>query len=77
MENIKEVNIKSCTYYFSDDMINIRNFDPNLLDIHKLSSETTDEIIYDIKYCDMETSTTEDLPYLNFNNADGYIEESS
>ena len=30
MTNIKEINIKNRTYYFSDDMINITNFDPNL-----------------------------------------------
>ena len=38
MENIKEINIKNGTYYFFDDMINVKKFDPNLLDIRKLSS---------------------------------------
>ena len=33
MGNIKEINIKNQTYYFSDDMINIKDFDPNLLKI--------------------------------------------
>ena len=33
MGNIKEINIKNQTYYFFDDMINITNFDPNLLKI--------------------------------------------
>ena len=31
MGNIKEIRIKNRTYYFFDDMINIRNFDPSLL----------------------------------------------
>ena len=30
---MKEINIKNRTYYFFDDMINIRNFDSNLLNI--------------------------------------------
>ena len=35
MGNIKEINIKSRTYYFFDDIINIKDFDPNLLKIDK------------------------------------------
>ena len=31
MGNIKEINIKYRRYYFSHDMINIKNFDSNLL----------------------------------------------
>ena len=37
MGNIKEINIKNQTYYFSDDTINIKNFDLNLLKIDKKS----------------------------------------
>ena len=37
MGNIKEINIKSCTYYHFDEMININDFDPNLLKIDKKS----------------------------------------
>ena len=33
MGNIKEINIKNRTYYFFDVMININDFDPNLLKI--------------------------------------------
>ena len=29
MHSIKEINIKHHIYYFFDDMINIKNFDPN------------------------------------------------
>ena len=31
MGNTKEININNRTYYFFDDIINITNFDPNLL----------------------------------------------
>ena len=33
----KQMNIKNRTYYFYDDMVNIRNFDPNLLKLGKKS----------------------------------------
>ena len=36
MGNIKEINIKNRTYYFFDDMTNIKNFYPNLLEINKV-----------------------------------------
>ena len=35
MGNIKQVNIKNSTYYFFNDMINIKNFDSNLLKIDR------------------------------------------
>ena len=35
MGNIKEINVKNRNYYFFNDMINITNFDPNLLKIDK------------------------------------------
>ena len=31
MGNTKEINLKNRTYYFFDDMINIKDFNPNLL----------------------------------------------
>ena len=37
MGNIKEINIKNCTYYHFDEMIKINDFDPNLLKIDKKS----------------------------------------
>ena len=37
MENIKETNIKNQTYYLFDDMINIENFNRDLLKIDKKS----------------------------------------
>ena len=35
MGSIKDINIKNRTYYFFDDMINIKNFGSNLLKIDK------------------------------------------
>ena len=31
MRNIKQINIKNCTYYFFNGMINIKDFDSSLL----------------------------------------------
>ena len=35
MGNIEKIDIKNRTYHFFDDMINIKDFDPNLLKIDK------------------------------------------
>ena len=48
MRNIKEINIKNGTYDFFDDMINIKDFDPNLPSIDKQSYKNID--IYYIDY---------------------------
>ena len=37
MGNIKQINIKNRTYYFFDDMINIKDFHPSLIKIYKKS----------------------------------------
>ena len=42
MRNIKQINIKNRTYYFFNDMINIKNFDSNLLKIDKNSYKNID-----------------------------------
>ena len=54
MGNIKEINIKNWTYYFFDDMINIANFDPNLLKIGRRSYKNID--IYYAEYVTMKDS---------------------
>ena len=36
MGNIEQINIKNRTYYFFNDMINIEDFDPNLLNRQKI-----------------------------------------
>ena len=47
-------------YYFFDDMINIKNFDPNFLKVDKQSYKNID--IYYIGYI-----TVRDSDYVNFN----------
>ena len=42
MGNIKEIKIKNRTYYFFNDMINIKDFDSNLLKIDKKSCKNID-----------------------------------
>ena len=37
MGNIKQINSKNGTYYFFNDMINIKKFDPSLIEIDKKS----------------------------------------
>ena len=48
MGNIKQINIKNCTYYIFNDMINIKDFDSSLLKIDKKSYKNID--IYYIRY---------------------------
>ena len=54
MGNIKEINIKNRTYYFFNDMINIKDFDPNLLKIDKKLYKNID--IYYIGYITVKDS---------------------
>ena len=42
MGNIKQINIKNRTHYFFNDMINIKNFNPNLLKVDKTSYKNID-----------------------------------
>ena len=37
MVTTKQINIKNRTYYFYDDMVNIKDFDPSLLKLDKKS----------------------------------------
>ena len=60
MSQIKEINIKNHTYYFFDDMITIKNFDPNQIKVDKKSYKNI--IIYDIGYI-----TTKNFSYININ----------
>ena len=73
----KQLSIENSPNYFFSDMINIKNFDPNLLDIRKLSSKTTDSVIYRIKYINHVNIDFKNSLYLIFNNVDGYIEEEN
>ena len=48
MGSIRDINMKNRTYYFYDDMINIKDFDSNLLKIDKKSFKNI--VIYYIGY---------------------------
>ena len=80
MGNIKEINIKNRTYYFFNDMINIKDFDPNLLKIDKKSYKNID--IYYIGYITVKDSyyvkiNSVNPLYLIISEADGYIKEKN
>ena len=73
----KQINIKYRTYYFFNDMINIKNFDPGLIKIDKKSYKYID--IYYIGYVTIKSiSDYENNPlYLSISDVDGYIEENN
>ena len=48
MGEVKELNIKNRTYYFFNDIINVKEFDSNLLKIDKKSYKDID--IYCTEY---------------------------
>ena len=79
MGNIKQINIKNSTYYFFNDMINIKKYDLNLPKIDKKSYKSID--IYFIRYItmkcisDYENINSVNSLYLIINKAGGCIEE--
>ena len=52
MRNTKKISIKNRTYYFFDDMVNIKNFHSNLLKIDKRSYKNIG--IYYIRHITMK-----------------------
>ena len=50
MRNIKKISIKNCPYYIFNDMINIKNFDLNLLSTGKISLKNIYAVIYNTNY---------------------------
>ena len=78
MGKVKQVNFKNRTYYFYNDMINIKNFEPSLLNIDKKSFK--DVGIYNIGYITIKK--TDDCKniysvnplYLLIDHANGYID---
>ena len=70
------------SYYFFNDMINIKNFDINLLNIDKISFKSNDAVIYNIRYITMKSLDHVNIDsknslYLIFDNVDGYIKEKN
>ena len=80
MGNIKEINIKNCTYYFFDEMINIKNFDSDLIKIDKKSQKDIDNFYIGyftkIDFYYVKINSVNPL-YLIIDKVDIYIEESN
>ena len=81
MGEVKQIDIKNWTYYSYNDIIDLKDFDLNLLKIDKNSYKNID--IYYIGYItikkvdDYESIYSLDPLYLRINHASGYIEEKS
>ena len=81
MGEIKQINIKNRTYYFYNDIIDLKNFDARLLKIDKKSYKNIG--IYNIGYItikkidDCENIYSVNPLYLLVNHASGYIEEKN
>ena len=81
MEKVKQIEIKNRTYYFYNDIINIEEFDSNLLKIDKKSYKDID--IYYIGYItikkidDCENIHSVNPLYLLINHARDYTEEKN
>ena len=76
---VKQINIKNQTYYFHNDMINIKNSDPILLKLTENHTKILLFITMDIlqlkKIDDWETIYSVNPLHLLVNHANGYIEE--
>ena len=79
MGKVKQIEIKNRTYYFYNDIINLKNFESNLLKIDKKHYKAID--IFYIGYMTVEKiSDCENIHDVNplhllVNHASGYIEE--
>ena len=76
MGRIKHINIKKRTYYFYDDMVNIKDFDSNLLKPDKKSFKSI--AIYYIGYITKKYKckiNSVNPLYLLVHEVDGFIEE--
>ena len=81
MGEVKQINIKNRTYYFYNDIINLKNFESKLLKIDKKSYKNIG--IYNIGYItikkinDCESIYSVNPLYLQVNHANGYIKEKN
>ena len=76
MVTTKQMNIKNRSYYFYKDLINIKDFDPNLLKLDKKTSMDID--IYYIRYVTKKDEYKINIVnslYLLVNRIDGFIDE--
>ena len=74
MKTIRQINIENRQGYFFNDMKNINDFDPSLLNVDVISFKSDELIMYDIKH--IKNLNSLNTLYLVFNNLDAYIEES-
>ena len=76
---MKQINIKNWTYYFYNDIINLKDFDARLLKVDKKSYKNID--VYYIGYIaikkidDYESIHSVNPLYLRIDHASGYTEE--
>ena len=78
MGEATQINIKKRTYYFYNDMININNFEPNLLKIDRKSYKNIDiGCVTILKIDDRENIYSANPLYLLLNHASGHIEEKN
>ena len=80
MGNIKEINIKNQIYYFFNDMINIKDFGPNLLRIDKKSYKKIGIFciaFITVKDSDYVKINRVNLLYLIISEVHGYIKEEN
>ena len=79
MGEIKQINIKNRTYYFYNDIIDLKNFDARFLKIYKKLYK--DISIYNIGYItikkinDCDNIHSINTLYLRIDHPNGYIEE--
>ena len=79
MGTVKQINIKNRTYYFYNDMMNIKHFDSILLKIDRKSYKNIG--IYSLGYItinkieDCENIYSVNPLYLLVNHANGYVKE--
>ena len=79
MGEVRQINVKTRTYYFYNDIIDLKNFDARLLKIDKKSYKNIG--IYNIGYItikkidDYENIYSVNPLYLTITHASGYIEE--
>ena len=74
--NVEDINIENHTYYFFDDTINIKDFDPNNIKIDEKSYKNI--LIYYIGYVGIKDSKYVKIYsvnplYLMFNKMNGYL----
>ena len=75
---VKDISMKRHIYYFFDDIINIKEFDPNNIKLHENSYKNI--LIYYIAYVTIKDSKYVKINsvnplYLMFNKMNGYFEE--